>query len=73
MKPFEILGQIVILKCMQHQMVFQYYSIFQMAHNQSPFFNSLDKSVEFFGDLDIQNYCNNAEVGNLITKFNLVK
>ena len=35
-------------------------------------FNSLDKSVEFFGDLDIPNFYNKAEVDNLITNLNLV-
>ena len=35
-------------------------------------FNSLDKSVEFFGGLDTPNFYNKAEVGNLITNLNLV-
>ena len=35
-------------------------------------FNSLDKSVEFFGDLDIPNFYDKAEVGNLITNLNLI-
>ena len=35
-------------------------------------FNSLDKSVKFFCDLDIFNFYNKAEVGNLMTHLNLV-
>ena len=35
-------------------------------------FNSLDKGVEFFGGLDIPNFCNKAEAGNLITNRNLL-
>ena len=35
-------------------------------------FNSLDKSVEFFGDLDIPNFYNKTEIGYLITRLNLV-
>ena len=35
-------------------------------------FSSLDKSVEFFGDLDIPNFYNKAEVGNLIANLCLV-
>ena len=31
-------------------------------------FNSLDKSVEFLGDLDIPNFYKKTEVDNLITK-----
>ena len=34
--------------------------------------SSLDKSVEFFGDSDIPNFCNKAEGCNLITNLNLV-
>ena len=33
-------------------------------------FNSSDKSVEFFGDLDIPNFYNKTKVGNLITNLN---
>ena len=33
-------------------------------------FNSLDKSVEFLGDLDIPNFYNKTEVDNLITNLN---
>ena len=32
-------------------------------------FNSLDKSVEFFGDLDILNFYNKAEVDQFISKY----
>ena len=35
-------------------------------------FNSLDKSVEFFGGLDIPYFYNETEVGNLITNVNVV-
>ena len=35
-------------------------------------FNPLDKSVEFFGDLDIPNFYNKAEADNLITNLNLL-
>ena len=35
-------------------------------------FNPLDKSVEFFGGLDIPNFYNKTEVDNLITNLNLV-
>ena len=35
-------------------------------------FNSLDKSVEFLGGLDIPNFYNKAEVDNSITNLNLV-
>ena len=35
-------------------------------------FNSLDKPVEFFSALDIPNFYNKAEAGNLTTKLNLV-
>ena len=38
----------------------------------SAIFNSLDKSVEFFGDLDIPNFYNKTEVDNLTTNLNLV-
>ena len=34
--------------------------------------NSLDKSIEFFGGLDIPNFYNKAEINNLITNLNLV-
>ena len=63
----------VILKCMQHQL---YFSKLQHISNGSQpiaIFNSLDESVEFFGDLDIPNFYNKTEVGNLITNLNLVK
>ena len=53
-------------------MVFQYYSIFQMAHNQFAIFNSLDKSVELFVGLDIPHFYTKAEVDSLITNVNLV-
>ena len=43
-----------------------------MAHSQPPFLNSLDKSVEFLGGLDIPNFYDKAGVGNLITNFSLV-
>ena len=35
-------------------------------------FNSLDKSVEFLGDLDIPNFYDKAKVGNLKANLNLV-
>ena len=35
-------------------------------------FNSLDKPAESLGDLDIPNFYNKTEVGNLITSFSLV-
>ena len=34
-------------------------------------FNSLDKSVEFFGDVDIQNHYNKTEVDSLLANINL--
>ena len=34
-------------------------------------FNSLDKSVEFFGGLDIPTFCNITEVVNLTANLNL--
>ena len=35
-------------------------------------FKSVNNSIKFFGDLDIHNFYNKAEVGNLITNLNLV-
>ena len=35
-------------------------------------FNSLDKSIEFFGDLDIPNFYNKTEIVNLIANLNFV-
>ena len=35
-------------------------------------FNSFDKSVESFGDLDIPNFYNKAEINNSITNLNLI-
>ena len=35
-------------------------------------FSSLDKSVEFFGDLGIPNFYNKTEVGNFISNLNFV-
>ena len=51
-----------ILNYMREPQVLHFYKTSQMVLSQQLFLTLLDKSVEFFGDLDIPNFYNEAEI-----------
>ena len=53
-------------KCMLENQVFHFYNIVD-GSQPIAIFHSLDKSVEFFGGLDMPNFYHNAEVDNIVS------
>ena len=58
-----------ILKFMQRQIGISVLQHIVDSSQPIAIFNSLDKSVEFFGDLDIPNFYNKTKIDNLLTNF----